>query len=156
MKAFSIIVLICLIFSTDLFAQEIDILGKVVSGDDQMSLPGVSILIKGTSSGTITDADGNFSIPVRKGNVLQFSYVGYETAEVEINNQSEINISLNVDVEQLQEVIVTSLGIQRQTKALGYSITEVEGDKFTEARENNLANALTGRDISHRPTCVWA
>jgi len=126
-------------------AQQLEINGMVTSSDEQMPLPGVSIFIVGTTSGTITDTDGNYKIRVQSGAILQYSYIGYTTQEVIVGNESVIDILLIPDIAQLQEVVVTSLGIERQTKALGYSITEVDGDKFTEARENNLTNALTGR-----------
>ena len=139
-----IIILITVTFS-HLKAQEIEIHGRITSSDEQMPLPGASILIVGTTSGTITDMDGNYKIAVQSGATLQFSYIGYTTQEVIVKNQTVIDIALEPDVSQLREVVVTSLGIERQVKALGYSITELNGAEFTEARENNLANALTGR-----------
>ena len=126
-------------------AQENEIHGIVSSSDDQVPLPGVSILIKGTSSGTITDAEGQYKISVQPGSVLWFSYLGYLDQEIAVEKQSVLDVVLKPDVAQLHEVIITSLGVERKVKALGYSITEVEGDKFTEARVKNLTNQLTGR-----------
>ncbi len=144
MRVLALFFIMFLLFP-QLSAQEIDISGTVTSADEKMLLPGVSILIVGTTTGTITDAEGNYKISVQSGTKLQFSYIGYATQEVVVGAQSVIDIAMVPDVAQLQEVVVTSLGIERQTKALGYSITQVDGEKFTEARENNLANALTGR-----------
>jgi TonB-linked SusC/RagA family outer membrane protein len=126
-------------------AQEVDIQGKVTNSDEGVGLPGVSILIEGTTTGTITDMDGNFSLKVKPGSTVRFSYVGFRNQEILIGNQSFVSVQLIPDVARLQEVIVTSLGIERETKALGYSITEVEGDQITEARENNLSRQLQGR-----------
>ncbi len=125
--------------------QEIEIQGTVTSSDEQRPLPGVSILISGTTSGTITDADGNYKITVRTGSILRFSYLGYVDQEIVIENQTIIDVSLVPDIPQLKEVVITSLGVERKVKALAYSITEVEGNKFTEARVKNLSNQLTGR-----------
>jgi TonB-linked SusC/RagA family outer membrane protein len=121
--------------------------GKVISeAEDGMALPGVSILIVGTTTGTVTDADGNYKISVPSGDVtLRYSYIGYINQDIVVGNQTVIDVTLLEDATQLEEVVVTSLGIARSTKALNYSVTEVDGDNFTEAREKNLANQLTGR-----------
>ncbi|HEX8040470.1 MAG TPA: SusC/RagA family TonB-linked outer membrane protein [Chryseosolibacter sp.] len=109
-------------------------------------MPGVNVLVKGTNAGTATDATGRYSISVNdEASTLVFSFIGYTTQEVEIGSRSTVDISLAEDTRQLGEVVVTALGIEREKKALGYSITTVDGDNFTEARENSLANALAGR-----------
>jgi TonB-linked SusC/RagA family outer membrane protein len=119
--------------------------GTVKSSEDGVALPGVAVVIVGTTQGTVTDGDGNYALDVPSGSRLQFSYVGYQSQEIAVGSQSVINISLAPDITQLSEVVVTALGIERDTKSLGYSVTTVEGENFTEARENNLANALEGR-----------
>ena len=126
---------------------QVSVSGKVTSElEDGMGLPGVSILIVGTTTGTVTDADGNYKISVPSGDVtLRYSYIGYVNQDIAVGNQTVIDVTLVEDATQLEEVVVTSLGIARSTKALNYSVTEVSGDEFTEARENNLANQLTGR-----------
>jgi TonB-linked SusC/RagA family outer membrane protein len=144
-RHFQLLTLVLILVVVHLHAQPLEISGTVTSSDEQMPLPGVSIIILGTTSGTITDSEGNYKIQVQSGATLQYSYIGYIIQEVEIENQTILDISLGPDVAELQEVIITSLGVTRQKKALGYSITEVDGDKFTEAREKNLSNALTGR-----------
>jgi len=127
------------------WAQQRDVSGTITSSDEGLPLPGVSILIVGTTTGTVTDVDGNYKISVPSGATLRFSYIGYVNQEIAVGNRSVIDIIMEPDATQLQEVVVTSLGIERETKALGYSITEVDGEQFTEARENNLANQLQGR-----------
>lgn len=120
--------------------------GTVVDAESSLGLPGVSVVLKGTSTGTTTDFDGNYSlnIPGSEG-TLQFSYVGFATQEIAIKGQSTINVSLSEDVSQLDEVVVTALGIKRERKSLGYAVQEVKGEALTEARETNVANALSGK-----------
>ncbi|HQU60684.1 MAG TPA: carboxypeptidase-like regulatory domain-containing protein, partial [Saprospiraceae bacterium] len=117
--------------------------GKVIDEDGE-TLIGVNVLEVGTSNGTITDIDGMYSLEVKEGARLQFSLIGYSSQTVEVGAQSTIDITLEEGV-QLDEVVVTALGIERDKKALGYSVTEVSGDDFTEARELNVANALAGK-----------
>ena len=97
---------------------------------------GASVVVKGTTNGTITGIDGDFSLSgVKQGDVIQVSFVGYQT----------MNVTLQDDTQTLGEVVVTALGIKREKKALGYAMQEVKGDALLEARETNLANALTGK-----------
>ena len=108
------------------------------------TLIGVNVLEVGTSNGTITDLDGKYSLTVREGASLQFSLVGYESTTMAVGSQSMIDVTMGEGV-QLGEVVVTALGIQRERKALGYSVTEISGDDFVQAREINVANALAGK-----------
>jgi len=120
--------------------------GKVTSGEDQSPLPGVNILVKGTTNGTITDADGAFSINANSANdVLVFSFVGFLTQEVAINNQTGLNVVLATDAKQLSEVVVTALGIEKDVAKLGYSQQKVQGSELTKAREPNPINSLAGK-----------
>ncbi|QNF34772.1 SusC/RagA family TonB-linked outer membrane protein [Adhaeribacter swui] len=123
---------------------QVTIKGKVVAAGNE-PLPGVSILVQGTTQGTTTDANGDYSLQAPATGTLVFSYIGYLSKTVAINNQATINVTLEADTKQLNEVVVTALGIQREKKALGYSVTEVGGENLTQARENNLSNALSGR-----------
>ena len=123
---------------------------RTVSGtikdDTGASMPGVNIVVKGTSTGTTSDVNGNYSIGVDEGaTTLVYSFIGYATQEIEIGTRSTIDVTLASDVQELSEVIVTALGIERSTKALQSSVTQVSGDNFTQARENSFANALAGR-----------
>ncbi|MBK8501252.1 MAG: SusC/RagA family TonB-linked outer membrane protein [Saprospiraceae bacterium] len=105
---------------------------------------GVTILERGTTNGTVTDFDGSYELSVKQGAVLEFSYTGFSTQEITVGAQTELNILLSPGV-QLQEVTVTALGIERSTKALQYSVTEVGGEDLQDAREINVANSLSGR-----------
>ncbi len=115
-----------------------------VSGSDGVPLIGVSILEKGTSNGTSTDLDGNFSIEVSDAATLTFSYTGYASQNVVLGDESSINIVLEEGV-ALDEVVVTALGIEREKKALAYSVTEIGADNFSKARETNAINSLSGK-----------
>ncbi|MDW7692285.1 SusC/RagA family TonB-linked outer membrane protein [Flammeovirgaceae bacterium SG7u.111] len=126
-------------------AQERTITGEIKDNAGEM-LPGVSVLVKGTTLGTVTDLDGKYKLTVPEtAQTLIYSYVGFASQEVEISSQTSINVILLEDVEQLDEVIVTALGIEREKKALGYAVQEVQGEDLTEARESNLVNSLAGR-----------
>src|SRR5690606_11221750 len=122
---------------------------KTVSGtvSDNMGtpLPGVNVVEKGTTNGTSTDFDGNFSIEVANNATLVFSSLGFTTKEMAVSGQSTINISLEEDAEQLGEVVVTALGIKRERKSLGYAMQEVKGLALVETRESNLSNTLSGK-----------
>ena len=127
------------------YAQERTIEGKVVDAQTN-PIPGVNVLVKGTSQGTITDIDGQYRINVPEdAAALVFSFVGYETLEIPIGTQSIIDVDLTEDARQLGEVVVTALGVERETKALGYAVEEVQGTSITQARETNLVNSLSGR-----------
>jgi TonB-linked SusC/RagA family outer membrane protein len=120
--------------------------GQVTSGTDGEGLPGVSVRAKGTSTGVTTDFDGNYRLQVPEGvNTLVFSFVGFEAQEVEIGNRSTVDVVLQEDVQQLQEVVVTALGISREERSLGYAVQEVKGEEFTQAKETNVVNALAGQ-----------
>ncbi len=130
--------------ATHLWAQR-QVSGTVTDQEDGSALPGVNVLVSESQEGTITDIDGKYTIEVPQNATLTFSFIGYLSREIEVGNQSVIDVRLDSDVKQLQEVVVTALGVERETKALGYSITEVDGENLTEAREINVANSLAGR-----------
>lgn len=126
-----------------IFAQG-PIKGKVTDSNNT-PLAGVNILIKGTSKGTVSDAVGSYSINVPKGGVLIFRSLGFATQEVAVGDRAVVDVALEATVENLQEVVVTALGVQKDKKALGYAVTELKGGEFTQARELNLGNALSGK-----------
>lgn len=128
-----------------LSAQTVSISGKIVAAEDGQSLPGASVVVKGTTLGTNADADGSFKMSVPDKGTLVFSFVGYSTQEIQIGNKSVFDISLSLDTRQLQEVVVTAFGIEREKKALGYTVQEVKGSSLTESRSTNVANALSGK-----------
>ncbi|MEX0274461.1 MAG: SusC/RagA family TonB-linked outer membrane protein, partial [Flavobacteriaceae bacterium] len=116
-----------------------------VSDDSGMPLPGVNVVEKGTTNGASTDFDGNYQISVSGGATLVFSSLGYATQEVAVNNRSSLNVTLAEDASQLDEVVVTALGIRKETKALGYSLTEVGGEELANIKVPNAINALQGK-----------
>lgn len=117
----------------------------IVKDENGETVIGVSIRVKGTNSGTITDFDGAFSLNnVKKGAIIQISYLGYVSQDVQWDGQA-LNITLKEDSKTLSEVVVTALGIKRETKSLGYSMQELKGDALLESRESNVLNALSGK-----------
>ena len=129
---------------TSALQQEKTIKGTVVDnyGDPVI---GANIVVKGTTVGTITDLDGNFSLDVPANATLVISYIGFHSQEIAYSGQTILNITLIEDTQTLDEVVVTALGIKREKKALGYAMQEVKGDKLTETRDANVANALAGK-----------
>lgn len=125
------------------FAQERRVEGQVSDPSGQ-PLPGTSILVKGSTRGTVTDLDGLYSITVNFGDTLSFSYIGFEKLDRAVGNSNRINVFLSEGME-IGEVVITALGMERDAKALGYSVQTVSGDRFTEARETNVLNSLSGR-----------
>ncbi|MBO4453820.1 MAG: SusC/RagA family TonB-linked outer membrane protein [Paludibacteraceae bacterium] len=107
-------------------------------------LIGASVLVKGTTRGTVTDFDGNFTIEANIGDELEFSYMGY-TAQTFTVTGEPIHVTMAEDTEVLSEVVVTAMGIKRDRKALGYEVGEVKGEELTKAKEVNVANSLAGR-----------
>lgn len=140
-----LLLLILLGYSGSLFAQSQIVTGRVKTQSG--SLPGVSVLVKGTSTGTTTDADGVFSltVPDAKNNVLVFSFIGYVTQEMAVNNRTEYNIDLEEDITQLSEVVVTALGVSQEKKGLGYSVQQVTGADIAQTQRPNFLTSLQGR-----------
>jgi TonB-linked SusC/RagA family outer membrane protein len=144
MKKLLLFLLVMTAMASYSWAQQ-EVSGTVTSAEDGVGLPGVAIVVVGTTQGTVTDNDGKFAMSVPSGARLKFSFIGYTSQEIAVGNQSVINVALATESTQLSEVVVTALGIEKDTKALGYSVTSVNGEEFTEARENNLSAQLAGR-----------
>ncbi len=143
MKNHLLVFLFFILGSASVLAQNV-ITGNV-TGSDGVALIGVSVYQEGDpGNGTVTDIDGNYTIEVPSGSVLIFSYTGYETQRIEIGDQSVIDIVLSQGV-ALDEVVVTALGIEREKKAIAYSVTEVDAETFSAAREMNVINSLAGQ-----------
>ncbi len=120
--------------------------GTVTSDDDGSTVPGVNVVLKGTTTGTTTDLDGNYRLSVpEEGGTLVFSFIGLTAQEVEIGARSVIDVAMASDVQQLTEVVVTAVGIERDKKALGYSIQSVDDEEIVQSRETNIVNALNGK-----------
>src|SRR5690606_26328088 len=102
--------------------------------------------LKGTTLGTATDADGRYELTLPDGGgILQFSYIGFETQEVAVNNQTVIDVSLVADVTSLELVVVTALGVTREERSLGYATQQVEGENLTFTKEQNVLGSLAGK-----------
>ncbi len=117
--------------------------GKVTD-DAGEPLPGVNVVIKGTTTGVTTDLEGNYRLSVEDGATLVFSYVGFDTQEVAVGARSTIDLSM-AGATELQEVIVTAIGIESNKRALGYSVQNVKSDEIANSQETNLVNALNGK-----------
>ncbi len=140
------LVLVLTVMSGSVFAQSKTITGKVTSSQDGLGIPGVTIQIKGTTIGAITDIDGNYSINVSPSHkTLVFSYVSMKTYEVAIGTQTKIDVVMEPDVVQIDEVVVTALGISREKKSLGYATQEVGGEELSTVKRDNFINSLSGR-----------
>ncbi|HCO81935.1 MAG TPA: SusC/RagA family TonB-linked outer membrane protein, partial [Arenibacter sp.] len=119
--------------------------GTILDSDGS-PLPGANVLEKGTTNGTQSDFDGNFSIDVSGPNaVLVVSYIGFTTSEMAINGQTNVSITLEESATGLSEVVVTALGIKREKKSLGYASQELDGEQVSAAREPNLLNGISGK-----------
>ncbi len=132
------------LFSIQVYGQDLTVSG-LVSAEDGSTLPGVSIALKGTSRGTTTNGDGKYTLEVPANGTLVFSFIGFQTQESQVGGKSVINISLKNDVSQLQEVVVTALGIKRDARALGYSVARIDGSDLVRKSEPDPLKALQGR-----------
>ena len=128
-----------------IWAQEKSLSGQIV-GDDGSGLPGVNVVVKGTTTGTITDFDGNYRLSVPSdASTLVFTYIGYATQEVEIGARSVIDVTLSVDVTELQEVVVTAQGIQRKKEALGFAVSSVGADEVADKTEGDVVRSMRSK-----------
>jgi TonB-linked SusC/RagA family outer membrane protein len=125
------------------FAQERTVSG-IVSDNAGIPLPGVSVLIKGTKTGTQTDFDGSYSIKAEPSSVIIFSYVGLTTKEMSASS-TKVNAKLSSNSTELQSVVVTALGIKREKKSLGYATQEIKGSDLTKVNTGNIANSISGK-----------
>lgn len=140
----ALLLFLWLTWSGTLSAQ-VHIISGTVTDAGGTALPGVGILIKGTSTGLNTDSKGKYSIKVKSNDILVFSFIGYISQEIAISDQGTIDVILVENVKELGDVVVTALGITRDTKALPSSVTKIPGVSLTSARENNLGASIQGR-----------
>lgn len=125
--------------------KERKVTGQIIDEQGE-PLIGVNVLIKGSSTGVISDLDGNYTLITNEANpVLQFSYIGYKPQEVALKNQSTINLTLASDTQVIDEVVVTALGIKRASKALSYNVQQVSEDELLKNKDANFINALSGK-----------
>ena len=125
--------------------QKITISGSVTSASSSQGLPGVSIAVKGTSQGTITDIEGRFTISAPSDATLIFSFIGFTSQEVAVRGRTTINVKLEETTEAIEEVVVTALGIKREEKSLGYSVRKVGGEELTRVVHENVLNSMAGK-----------
>lgn len=142
----NLLMFLALFFALALRAQDRVVTGKLTSKEDGSALPGVNVIVKGTSSGTVTDADGSYKISVpSSGGTLVFSFIGLETQEVAIGEQAVIDVQLGADVKQLQEVVVTALGEKVDRDKFASSVTTVQGSNVARSGETGALQGLSGK-----------
>ena len=126
------------------FAQEKTVAGTVTD-ESNVPLPGVSVVVVGTTNGTQTDFDGNYTINVAQGQSLRFSYLGQRTVMRNVGAGNTIDVQMQEDAEALDEVVVTALGIERESRTIGYAVSTVQSEDLNEVRETNVLSALQGK-----------
>ena len=146
MKRFVCFLLFMALGTLTLFGQAREITGTVASDEDGEPLPGVSVSVKGTSVGTITDVDGEYIINVpQDGEILVFSFVGLLTRELEIGSSTVVDVVMEQDLLELDEVVVTAMGIRKEKKALGYSVQEIDERQISGAKNMDISKSLQGK-----------
>ena len=146
MKRFFLILSIAFFLFTTSFGQSLTVKGHVKADEDGLALPGVSVHVKGTTTGTVTDIDGNFTLQNLNSNqTLVISFIGYESQEFLVGNNTQFAISLVESAKLLEEVVVTALGISRQKREIGYSTEKIEATIVTDSKASNVLNAISGR-----------
>lgn len=141
---FSVLTFLCFLFNYTAFAQNITVKGTVTDGGDKTTIPAVSVQVKGTTTGAQTDVNGNYSISAPANSTLVFTYIGYTTQEVPVNNRTTINIVLASSAQQLDQVVVVGYGTQRKIDVTG-SVATVKGDDISKQASQNAVGALQGK-----------
>nr|WP_320118721.1 SusC/RagA family TonB-linked outer membrane protein [uncultured Marinifilum sp.] len=144
-KIIGLFVLLILMGAQIVNAQSKRISGTVTSADDGLGMPGVSVIIKGTTVGASTDIDGKYSLEAQASDVLLFSFVGMVTKEISVGSQTTINVVLETESIGVDEVVVTALGITKEKKSLGYAVQEVGGDAVSTAKDASFISSLSGK-----------
>jgi len=146
MKKFLLLLFSFVFVAGSVLAQERVVSGKVTSSEDGSNLPGVNVVLKGTTNGTVTDADGNYRLNVpASGGTLVLSFIGFQTQEIAIGDQSVVNAGLASDVQELTEVVVTAQGVQAEKRALGYAVTTVGIEQIANRPEADISRVLQGK-----------
>ncbi len=146
-RSFALLLLLTLLATSTAWAQTQAVNGRVTAASGE-GLPGVNVIVKGTSVGTTTNAEGSYSLAVPSNSAavtLTFSFVGYKPQDIVVGNQTAINVTLGEDTKQLDEVVVTALGIRKEARNIGYTTQEISGAQLVKAREPNPVNSLTGK-----------
>jgi TonB-dependent SusC/RagA subfamily outer membrane receptor len=145
MRKLSFLLVILLLSAMQVLAQR-TITGNVTSADDGNGIPGVTVLVKGTSQGVLTDLDGKYSINVPKdATALQFSFIGMTTQEIALTAANVLDVVMQSEAQNLEGVVVTALGITRDKKSLGYSTQELSGEEINNAKRTNFVDNLSGK-----------
>jgi TonB-linked SusC/RagA family outer membrane protein len=143
--AFGLLMAVVFLIGNSALAQNRVVRGKITEASGA-AIPGVSILLKGTTAGTTSSVDGTYSLNLQDEKaVLVFSFIGYNPQEISVGNQSVIDVKLTESAQQLGEVVVTALGIKKELRSIGYTTQEIKGDQLVKAREPNPINGLTGK-----------
>ncbi len=137
--------LVLVFFVTSVAFSQQKIISGSVTDNNGVPLPGVNIIVKNTTTGTQSDFDGNYTVTANRGAVLVYSYVGFSTQEIVIGDIDQINVLLQQDAAQLEEVVVTAFGIQRNAKKLGYAVSTIKPDEVLENSEPDLIRSLAGK-----------
>lgn len=141
-----LLILFLSIFAKYSFSQDLSITGTIISSDGTEPIPGVSVLVKGTNVGTVSDLDGNYAVNAPSGSeTLVFSYIGLTRKEVAIGGRTLIDVTMDPDISSLNEVVVTAIGIEREKKALGYAVSEIGGEDISQRSEPDLIRSLNGK-----------
>lgn len=143
MRKILFIIVMCFALGSSAFAQ-LAVTG-VVTGEDGIGIPGVTVLQKGTGNGTITDLDGKYTLKLPPDAVIVFSFVGMKAKEIAVNGSSTINVQLETDAVGISEVVVTALGIERESKQIGYAMTKIDGAELATLNTVNPVQALQGK-----------
>lgn len=146
MRKFTILLAFLTFLGMQVVNAQLTVTGTVTSAEDGGAIPGATVIVKGTTVGVTTDLDGNYSLEVPAGeNILAYSFVGMKTQDIAIDGRTSINVALEPDVLDIEGVVVTAIGIARETKALGYSVSEVSSDEITKTQNANVVNSISGK-----------
>lgn len=144
MRLIILSLLAILLVSGNVFAQNINIRGKVVDKSGE-PLIGVTVVIQGTRTGVATELDGTYSISAPANAALLFTAIGMEDLVEQVNNRSVINVTMNESSIFLEDVVVTALGIKKERKALGYAVQDLKSEELLKNKQTNIVNSLAGK-----------
>ncbi|BDD10772.1 SusC/RagA family TonB-linked outer membrane protein [Fulvitalea axinellae] len=139
-------VLLAFAFVASAMAQERSVTGTVTAEESGEPIPGVTVKVKGSTLGTATDIDGKYTLKIPEGNtVLNFSFIGLATEDVVVGNRSVVDMVMTADIKELESVVVTALGIERDERSIGYAAQSLDSKSFEQVRETNIVSSLSGK-----------
>ncbi|MDO7743623.1 MAG: carboxypeptidase-like regulatory domain-containing protein, partial [Pedobacter sp.] len=141
---FSVLTFLCLLFINAVSAQDITVRGTVSDGTDKSTIPAVSVVVKGTTKATQTDVNGKYTISVPANGTLVFTYIGYTTQEVPVNNQTTVNAVMASSSQQLEQVVVVGYGTQRKIDVTG-AVASLKGEEISKQASQNPVSGLQGK-----------